>query len=70
MPDSEARLRRQFVKLKELRAKDAKELTQLRADVHGLVRIVNQLLLENHQLREALSRPAASIRPLPQRPHH
>jgi hypothetical protein len=33
LPDSEARLRRQIVKLKELRAKDSEELTQLRADV-------------------------------------
>lgn len=70
MPDSEARLRQQIVKLKELRARDAEELTKMRADVQGLVQVVNQLTLENHQLRDALSRPTAVIRALPHQPHH
>ncbi|MFJ4776408.1 hypothetical protein [Streptomyces sp. NPDC088762] len=43
MPDSEKRLRKQVVKLKELRAKDAEELTQIRPDGEGLVRTLNQL---------------------------
>ncbi|MCX4690721.1 hypothetical protein [Kitasatospora purpeofusca] len=46
VPDSEARLRRQVVKLKELRARD-KELRQLSADRQGLGQVVNQLVLEN-----------------------
>jgi hypothetical protein len=40
-PDSEIRLRKQVVKLKELRAKDATELAQLRTDVEHLARAVN-----------------------------
>ncbi|WP_142213561.1 hypothetical protein [Streptomyces sp. SLBN-118] len=45
--DAETRLRKQVVRLKELREKDKAELEQLRADVQGLVRVVNQLSLEN-----------------------
>ncbi|QUW78559.1 hypothetical protein SMIR_04955 [Streptomyces mirabilis] len=65
MPDSEIRLRKQIVKLKELRAKDATELAQLRADVDHLVRAVNQLTAENRQLRGALSQPSSPVRALP-----
>ena len=54
MPDSEIRLRKQLVKPKELRAKDATQLTQMRADVDHLPRAVNQLPVENRQLRGAL----------------
>jgi hypothetical protein len=60
-PDSEVRLRKQIVKLKELRAKDAKELAQLRADVQGLVEALTTLALENHQLSERLSAPPANV---------
>ncbi|WP_409467240.1 hypothetical protein [Streptomyces sp. HC307] len=63
--DAETRLRKQVVRLKELREKDKAELGQLRADVEGLVRVVNQLTLENHQLREVLSAPDPAVRVLP-----
>ncbi|OFA43066.1 hypothetical protein BEN35_23440 [Streptomyces fradiae] len=69
MPDSERRLRKQIVKLKELRAKDTEELAQLREDVQGLIRVVNQLTLENQQLRTELIKPRARLRVLPGQPH-
>ncbi len=68
MPDSEKRLRQQIVKLKELRAKDAEELDQLRADVQGLVRALNQLSLETQQLRTELTTPRGRLRVLPTQP--
>ncbi|MFF1393528.1 hypothetical protein ACFVZD_06900 [Streptomyces sp. NPDC058287] len=68
MPDCEVRLRRQIVKLKELRQEGARELTQLRADVEHLVRVVNQITLENRQLREALSQHGSRLGALPTRP--
>ncbi|WP_224277369.1 hypothetical protein [Streptomyces sp. LS1784] len=68
IPDSEARLRKQVVKLKELRAQDAQELRQLRADRQNLVQVVNQLTLENHWLREALAQPTGHVRALSVRP--
>ncbi|WP_125261833.1 hypothetical protein [Streptomyces alboflavus] len=68
VPDAEKRLRKQIVKLKELRAADAEELAQLREDVAGLVRTVNQLTLENHQLRTELTAPRARLRVLPGQP--
>ncbi len=49
----EARLRATITKLKKTIAAKNKELTQLRADVPALVRAVNQLTLENQQLRDA-----------------
>ncbi|GAX58974.1 hypothetical protein [Streptomyces olivochromogenes] len=64
-PDSEIRLRKQLVKLKEPRAKDAKELWQLQTDIDHLVRAVNQLTVENRQLRGALSQPSSPVRALP-----
>ncbi|MFI1176680.1 hypothetical protein [Streptomyces melanogenes] len=68
-PDSEIRLRQQIVKLKELRAKDATELAQLRTDVEYLVRVVNQLTAHNRQLVLAVARPDAPVRALPTQPH-
>ncbi|MGW0877805.1 hypothetical protein ACWD3Z_46210 [Streptomyces sp. NPDC002740] len=68
-PHSEIRLRQQIVKLKELRAKDATELVQLRTDVEHLVRVVNQLTAHNRQLLHALSPPDSRIRTLPTQPH-
>jgi hypothetical protein len=65
--DAETRLRTQVVRLKELRAKDRAELEQLRADVHGLVRVVHQLNSENWQLRTR-PRPDANLRVLPLQP--
>ncbi|WP_234443859.1 hypothetical protein [Streptomyces sp. NRRL B-24484] len=68
IPDSEARLRRQIVKLKELRAKDAEELKGLRADVQALVQSVNQLTLEKQQLRTEPTTPTSSLRLLSAHP--
>ncbi|MET7686957.1 hypothetical protein ABZT06_03000 [Streptomyces sp. NPDC005483] len=63
--DAETQLRKQVVRLKELRTKDKAELEQLRADTEGLVRAVNQLTLENRQLRGLLSTPDPAVRVLP-----
>ncbi|WP_435217843.1 hypothetical protein [Streptomyces sp. bgisy034] len=68
-PDSEIRLRQQIVKLKELRAKDTEELSQLRTEVDHLVRAVDQLTVEAQQLRGALSQPTSLVRVLPAQPH-
>ncbi|RFC74578.1 hypothetical protein DXZ75_28185 [Streptomyces sp. AcE210] len=69
IPDSEIRLRRQIVKLKELRVNDATEMAQLRTDVNHLVRVaVNQLTAENRQLCGALAQPSSPVRALPTQP--
>ncbi|MEU6352082.1 hypothetical protein ABZ896_22560 [Streptomyces sp. NPDC047072] len=60
-PDVEARLREKIVKLKKTIANKNEELDQLRSDVPALVRAVNQLTLENQQLREALAQPAPNV---------
>jgi cell division protein FtsB len=67
----ETRLREQVVGLKELREKDKAELAQLRADVEGLVRAVNQLTQEQmtdgrcgtsrDESRKAVSRMAIPV---------
>ncbi|WP_246111715.1 hypothetical protein [Streptomyces hawaiiensis] len=49
--------------------KDAQELSQLQTDVDHLVRAVNQLTVENRQLRGALSQPTSPVRVLPTQPH-
>jgi septal ring factor EnvC (AmiA/AmiB activator) len=49
----EARLRATIARLRQTITGKNKELTQLRADVPALVRAVNQLTLENQQLRDA-----------------
>ncbi|WP_103544918.1 hypothetical protein [Streptomyces sp. SM1] len=66
--DVEVRLRKQIVKLKELRSDDKDELAQLRADREALVRVVNQLTLENRQLRQQLAFPSSFVRLLPTQP--
>ncbi|MDN3250820.1 MULTISPECIES: hypothetical protein [unclassified Streptomyces] len=66
--DVEVRLRRQIVKLKELRSDDKDELAQLRADREALVRVVNQLTLENRQIRQQLMAPSSVVRLLPSQP--
>ncbi|MEU8694699.1 hypothetical protein [Streptomyces sp. NPDC048665] len=68
-PDSEIRLRQQIGRLKELRAKDATELAQLRTAVEHLVRVVNQLTTYNRQLLHVLSQPNPPVRALPTQPH-
>jgi hypothetical protein len=62
-PDVEARLRTAVVKLKETITNKNKELKQLRADVPALVRIINQLTLDNQQLREQVAHPDPNIIP-------
>ena len=62
--DAETRLRKPVVRLKKLRDKDKAELEQLQADVEGLARAINQLTLENRQLRGLLSAPAPAVRVL------
>ncbi|MFH8553986.1 hypothetical protein [Streptomyces celluloflavus] len=66
-PDAEARLRTTIVKLKKTIASKNQELDRFRADVPALVRVVNQLTLENQQLREQLDVAAANVIPLPGR---
>ena len=57
----EARLRATIARLrKTIEAKNS-ELAQLRADVPALVRAVNQLTMENQQLRDAQSRHGRSV---------
>ncbi|WP_441248300.1 hypothetical protein [Kitasatospora sp. McL0602] len=69
IPDSEARQRKQIVKLKELRAADARELQELRDDRQALVQVVNQLTLENPRLHSALIESGGRVRVLPVRRH-
>lgn len=66
-PDVEARLRATVVRLKETITNKNKELKQFRADVPALVRTINQLTLENQQLREQLAHPDPNIIPFPGR---
>lgn len=67
-PDRELRLRQQIVKLKELRAADAEETKQLRADVEALVAALHVSQRENRQLREQQISPDAVLRVLPTQP--
>ncbi|MEN8656177.1 hypothetical protein ABCR94_37810 [Streptomyces sp. 21So2-11] len=66
-PDAEARLRQKIVKLKETITNKNKELDRLRADVPALVRVVNQLTLENQELRELLANPHPNVIPIQRR---
>ncbi|MFJ9530499.1 MULTISPECIES: hypothetical protein [Streptomyces griseus group] len=54
-PDSERRLRQQVRRLKELRAADAQEITQLKADVEALVGALHQATVENSHLHRQLA---------------
>jgi len=51
----EKELRATISKLRTTIDNKNQELNQLRADVPALVRVVNQLALENHRLRDALA---------------
>jgi hypothetical protein len=66
--DLETRLRTRIAKLTELRAADQDELHTLKADREALVRVVNQLTLENRQLRQQLTSPDPVVRLLPNQP--
>jgi hypothetical protein len=63
----EARLRATIAKLNKTIASKNIELTRLRADVPALVRALNQLTLENQNLRTALANPDATVIPFPRR---
>ncbi|MFI2184053.1 hypothetical protein [Streptomyces sioyaensis] len=67
-PDAEKRLRKQVVKLKELRAADAEEIQQLRSDVEALVGALHQSQMENRQLRQQLTDRPSNIRVFPTQP--
>jgi septal ring factor EnvC (AmiA/AmiB activator) len=62
----EARLRATIAQLRKTIASKNKELAQLRADVPALVRAVNQLTLENQQLRD-MHAAGGSVAPFPSR---
>ncbi|MFD5720921.1 hypothetical protein [Streptomyces sp. NPDC127036] len=66
--DAEMRLRKQIVKLKELRAADQDDIAELRADREALVRALNQLTMENRQLRQELTAASPVVRLLPTQP--
>jgi len=59
----EARLRATIAQLRKTIAGKNKELAQLRADVPALVRAVNQLTMENQQLRDMHASPGGSVVP-------
>ncbi|MFI5775026.1 hypothetical protein ACIA74_42645 [Streptomyces sp. NPDC051658] len=64
-PDSEQRLHKQVRRLKELRAADAEEIAQLKADVEALAGALQQATMENSHLRQQLADRHAVIRALP-----
>ncbi|MEV3871611.1 hypothetical protein [Streptomyces sp. NPDC049906] len=66
-PEVETRLRTTIVKLKTTIANKNAQLNRLRADVPALVRVINQLSLENQQLREDLARPDPTVISFPDR---
>ncbi|WP_256277794.1 hypothetical protein [Mycolicibacterium grossiae] len=57
----EARLRKTIAKLRTTSDNKSRELDQLRADVPALVRVINQLTIENHQLRTQWAERPASV---------
>jgi septal ring factor EnvC (AmiA/AmiB activator) len=65
--EDEARLRATIARLKKTIEGKNKELAQLRADVPALVRAVNQLTMENQQLRGMHASPGGSVIPFPGR---
>ncbi|MFD4035516.1 hypothetical protein ACFWVP_34610 [Streptomyces sp. NPDC058637] len=67
-PDNEKRLRRQIRRLKELRASDAKEINQLKADIEALVGVLHQSTTENRLLRQQLTDNSAVVRQFPTQP--
>jgi hypothetical protein len=59
--EDEKRLRATTAKLRVTIDNKNRELLQLRADVPALVRVVNQLTLENEQLRVQLAEPSEAV---------
>ncbi|MFJ4199252.1 hypothetical protein ACIP2Y_06385 [Streptomyces sviceus] len=64
-PDNERRLRQQVRRLKELRAADAEEVAQLKADVEALVGALHQATMANSHLRRQLADLHGTVRALP-----
>ncbi|MFF3503365.1 hypothetical protein [Streptomyces sp. NPDC003247] len=64
-PDSEQRLRKQVRRLTELRAADAAEIAQLKADVEALVGALHQATAENQLPRQQMTDRTAALRPRP-----
>ena len=65
--EDETRLRATIAKLRATIDNKNRELQQLRADVPALVRVVNQLTLENEQLRDQLAQPTDVVIAFPTR---
>jgi chromosome segregation ATPase len=65
--EDEARLRATIARLRQTIVNKNKELAQLRADVPALVRAVNQLTMENQQLRDTHASSSGSVIPFPGR---
>jgi|SRR5271166_59044 len=63
----ETQLRATISKLRATIDNKNRELNQLRADVPALVRVVNQLTMENQQLRDRIVDPSGNVIPLPRR---
>jgi septal ring factor EnvC (AmiA/AmiB activator) len=63
----ETRLRKTIAKLRATIDNKNRELKQLRADVPALVRVINQLMLENEQLRDELAERSDVVIAFPQR---
>ncbi|MFF5370083.1 hypothetical protein [Streptomyces sp. NPDC013187] len=64
-PDSEKRLCQQVRRRRELRAADAEEIAQLKADVEALVGTLHQVTMENSHLNQQLADRHAVVRTLP-----
>lgn len=64
--EDEARLRATIARLKKTITAKNQELAQLRADVPALVRAVNQLTMENQQLRDTTA-DGGTVVPFPGR---
>jgi septal ring factor EnvC (AmiA/AmiB activator) len=64
-PEIETQLRATIAKLKRTIANKNRELIQFKTDFPALLRAVNQLTLENQQLREALANPHGAVVPFP-----
>ncbi len=65
--EDETRLRATIARLKKTIEAKNSELAQARADVPSLVRAVNQLTLENQQLRDMRSGNSGTVIPFPGR---
>jgi septal ring factor EnvC (AmiA/AmiB activator) len=65
--EDETRLRATIAKLRVTIDNKNRELQRLRADVPALVRVINQLKLENEQLRGQLAQPTDVVIAFPER---